>query len=451
MPLPNRLIVAALAWMLPAGAVAEPVTYLIDIRHAGPQRVAELAASGELTWWLELGETMLVSGDRAALARLPEPVLESWPALDPEDLQLEARGCGVEPGQHLPALAWAGRQALIRVPRALAHYPRPAGLERHPVTRNQVLARLWHNDPDKATAGSGAHPLAGAMAAAVDSARWHQRFSQLAGFDRNTFGPGRIAARDWLVARFQEIPGVATVSTPAFNFFYASQSYSAENVLAQMPGRTRPDEWVIVGGHYDSRNTGAGPGSTAGSPGAEDNASGCAGVIEMAEVLSRFPPERSVLFMCYAGEEQGLHGSIAHAQSLQTSGNAERVVFMLNMDMIAYSGDNDLDVLIESTSLGQPFFARFATLAASFAPSLRIVTSLSPCCSDHMPYLGIGRPAVLTIANDWNVYAHYHRSTDVPDNVTNAQAMAGGILRMNAAFLAETALATDTLFADGFE
>jgi Zn-dependent M28 family amino/carboxypeptidase len=157
------------------------------------------------------------------------------------------------------------------------------------------------------------------------------------------------------------------------------------------------------------------------------------------------------MFLCYAGEEQGLFGGVAHAQSLVASGDASRVQFMVNMDMIGYSADADLDVLIESTSLGQPSFARFGALAASYVPSLRLVTSLSPCCSDHMPYLNVGIPAVLTIENDWNVYAHYHRSTDVPANISNALAMGGGILQMNSAFLAETALASDRVFADGQE
>ncbi|MFO1496369.1 MAG: M28 family peptidase, partial [Lysobacterales bacterium] len=162
-------------------------------------------------------------------------------------------------------------------------------------------------------------------------------------------------------------------------------------------------------------------------------------------------PQRTVLFLCYAGEEQGLFGASAHAQSLLSSGDASRVEFMLNMDMIGYSADSDLDVLIESTTLGEPAFARFGALAAAYAPSLRLVTSLSPCCSDHMPYLNAGIPAALTIENDWNVYAHYHRSTDVPANISNALAMGGGILKMNAAFLADTALASDRVFADGVE
>lgn len=443
------LPMAGVAWAVLSGASAwaEPVSRLLDVRHAGAVRVAQLKAQPGVSWWLELGDGLLLTGERKALDALPESVVKAWPALAPETLVLEARGCGVDPRLHLPALAEAGRFALIRVPPSLARYPGKRA-QWTPVQINQSYARLWDNDPAKASTAGG-DPLVQPLVDAVDPDRWFTDVSTLAGFDRNTFGPGRIQARDWLVAQFQAISGIDSVSTPSFNFSYNAQSYSAENVLARMPGSRQPDEWVIVGGHYDSRNTSNT--STVNTPGAEDNASGCAGVVELARVLSRFRPERSVLFLCYAGEEQGLYGSVAHAQSLQTSGDAARVQFMLNMDMIGYSGDADLDVLIESTSLGEPAFARFGALAGLYVPGLRLVTSLSPCCSDHMPYLNIGIPAVLTIENDWNIYAHYHRSTDLPANMTNALAMGGGILRMNAAFLAETALASDRLFADGSE
>lgn len=428
---------------------AEPVSRLVDVREAGPARVAALKADPAVRWWLELGEGLLLTGERKTLDRLPEPVLKAWPALDPESLVLEARGCGMDPRLHVPALAEAGRFALIRVPPMLARYPGKRAAQWTQVELNRSYARLWSNDPAKATAGGGADPLVQPLVDAVDPSRWFADVTALAGYDRNTFGTGRVQARNWLVTQFQGIAGIDSVTTPSFSFNYQSQSYSAENVLARMPGTRFPDRWVIVGGHYDSRNTSNT--STVNTPGAEDNASGCAGVIEMARVLSRFRPERTVLFMCYAGEEQGLFGANAHAQSLLASGDASRVEFMLNMDMIGYSADADLDVLIESTTLGQPSFARFGALAAAYVPSLRLVTSLSPCCSDHMPYLNAGMPAALTIENDWDVYAHYHRTTDIPANISNALSMGGGILKMNAAFLAETALASDRLFADGVE
>ena len=78
-----------------------------------------------------------------------------------------------------------------------------------------------------------------------------------------------------------------------------------------MQGRIRPDDRFVVGAHYDSIS-----GNPFDAPGAEDNASGCAGVLEIARIFAANPPEATIHFVCYAGEEQGLHGSTAHVADL---------------------------------------------------------------------------------------------------------------------------------------
>lgn len=444
----NRAFALLLLLSYAFAAEGEPVTRLLDIRAAGAERVVELKGAEGVDWWLELGDGLLVTGERRLLDRLNAPIAYAWPGLDPATLVLQARGCGIDSRLQQPSIAQAGRFALVRMPAALAHYPGRRS-ERLPVTINTSYARLWSNDPAKARTTTTVDPLLQPLVDAVDPARWLQRLTTLAGYDRNTLGAGRIQARDWLVGELQAMGSFSSVTTPGFSFYFPPQQRTAENVLAFLPGTRTPDRWVIVGGHYDSRN--ADLGSTVNAPGAEDNASGCAGVLELAEVLSRYRPEYSVLFVCYAAEEQGLYGSEAHANDLQLAGYVSRVVYMLNMDMIGYSADADLDVLIESTALGQPSFARFGALAAAYAPGLRLVTSLGACCADHVPYLDRGIPAALTAANDCDSYPHYHQSTDIPANITNALAMGGNLLRMNAAFLGETAKASDRPFMDGFE
>ncbi|MAG56826.1 MAG: hypothetical protein CMJ83_11085 [Planctomycetes bacterium] len=84
------------------------------------------------------------------------------------------------------------------------------------------------------------------------------------------------------------------------------------NVVATLPG-TDPDRWVIVSGHYDSRAS-RGSDATSDAPGADDDASGTAVVVEAARVLGGLRPRATILFMCVAGEEQGLLGARAHAK-----------------------------------------------------------------------------------------------------------------------------------------
>src|SRR5690606_362827 len=120
------------------------------------------------------------------------------------------------------------------------------------------------------------------------------------------------------------------------------------NVIGRFEGVLYPDEWIIVGGHYDSRQESIS--NPANSPGADANATGCSGVIEAARAIVPDLPQRSILFMCYSGEEQGLYGSEAHVDALQASGDFAKVKTMLNMDMIGWSADANLGVIIGTRS-----------------------------------------------------------------------------------------------------
>lgn len=444
---------AVLGMLLAQVAGAAPQTRELDIRAATPATLAAMTASAGLAWWIGLGDSVLVTGEPAALDAIEQthklPRLREWPALDPQELLLEARGCGVH-ASSLPALADVGRYALLRMPVPVARRALKTRGDVEPLTLNRHHVLRWDKDPRSLVKGTP-DPNVQRVVAALDVPRWFTTLSALAGFDRNTFGSGRAAARDWLVLQFQGIAGINSVSTPSFPLQWGSLPYTSENVLAVMPGLSLPDEWIVVGAHYDSRNPNGGPSGAANSPGAEDNASGCAGVLEMARLFSRFRAQRTMIFICFSGEEQGLWGSYGHVSQLVSAGDLSKVRLMLNMDMIGYSGDADLDVLLETDSAQQALLAEFASQAQIYAPSLRIVNSTNPCCSDHVPYLQNQLPALLTIANDWNSYVHYHQSSDIPANVSNAQAMGGAILRMNAAVLALRAGAGDAVFLGGFE
>jgi len=187
----------------------------------------------------------------------------------------------------------------------------------------------------------------------------------------------------------------------------------------------------------------------AAAPGAEDNASGCAGVLELARVLSANPPEGTVLFICYSGEEQGLLGSEDHVADLVASGDADKVQAMLDMDMIAYTGDSDLDCLLESEDFAQ-FLINLLADAADQYTTLRIETSLWAWGSDHVPYLDHGIPALLAIENDWSEYPYYHTTNDLPYHLSVT--MGEEILKMNVAAMAVLAGSrTSHVFEDGFE
>jgi len=139
------------------------------------------------------------------------------------------------------------------------------------------------------------------------------------------------------------------------------QTKTVHNVAGYLPGETA--EYVIIGAHYDHLGLG-GQYSLAPSqtgkvhPGADDNASGTAGVIELARWFSRQPKQkRGILFLTFAGEEEGLLGSawyVAHPDLPLAS-----AVAMINMDMIGRVRNGKLYIGGEATGTGlRPLVAR---------------------------------------------------------------------------------------------
>ncbi len=447
--LPLLLVLAApAAFAKPVGAPKPWPAVSYDTRLISTARLNFLKSRVEAGFWLETGDALLVVAPRKVHAVLAGEArtAEEHGVLALDDLALLPMGCeNHSPSMPMP-IAVIGRQALVRIPPTLRkEFP-----EAQSVQPNSVLASEFRPGPgSKGTPD----PLISAVVQQVDTQRWFSRVEALASFDRSSYaaatpGSEMSQARDWLASTFEAM-GLAT-TTPTFS----SGSIVAQNVIAVQPGTTRADEWVLIGGHYDSRNTVNSASGVLDTPGAEDNASGCAGVLEMASLFAALATERTLVFACYSGEEQGLLGSLAHAQALADSGDLSRVQLALIMDMIGYSQDLDFDILLESGSSPTQLAVlnTFAQLANDYAPGSRTIIDSSPCCSDHMPWINRGIPALLTIENDWFQYPHYHRSTDLPQNMTNAQPMAEKILRMNAAAVAIWGVIdSGEVFADGFE
>ncbi len=444
------MLLPALGLMLalPVAAPQERAA-VVDIRAATAADVAALKQGNGVQWWLEMGTRLVIGGERDAIGRLAgrHPSLGEFDALDRGDLALRAVGC--DPGEAAPGrlLVQSGRWQLRQLDRGSA-LPASDGHEIwRRVGTSAVLARQFRLDLPE---GVAPDPLIQPIVERVDATRWFADLTQLAGWDRSSYGTtGLNAARDWIKGRFQGLGLVAT--TPDFAMPSASGgSITRQNVVGVWTGTALPDEWIIVGAHYDSRNSNGS--AVTNTPGAEDNASGCAGVIEVARALLPFKPRRSMLFICYAGEEQGLYGSTRHVQALQSSGDIAKVGSVVIMDMIGYSADDALDALYESHAAYQPFLDRFGAAAAAYVPGLNITLSTNPFGSDHMPYLNAYKETVLAIDSDYADYPHYHRSTDTPANMgVNAQAMGAAILKTNVAVLAELAGASDRLFADGLQ
>lgn len=153
---------------------------------------------------------------------------------------------------------------------------------------------------------------------------------------REAGSTGGHAAGDYLIEQLRKLPlKPAGVKQGYFQPF----GHNYRNILALLPGSDPAvkDQTIVVGAHYDHLGHGSPwrlnpPGTI--YPGADDNASGTSGVLALARAFSRLPiaPRRSVLFVCFDGEEKGLLGSKYWASDPTLP--LDRVKFMLNLDMI---------------------------------------------------------------------------------------------------------------------
>ena len=136
---------------------------------------------------------------------------------------------------------------------------------------------------------------------------------------------------------------VCELSTPV-----KTQDYSARNVIGYLEGKDPKlkSELLVIGGHYD--HVGFMKKHKEGEDyifnGADDNASGTAGVLATAKAFSanKSKPDRSVLFILFAGEEKGLYGSAFYCNNPLYP--LDKTVAMLNMDMIGRNGKDSLEI-----------------------------------------------------------------------------------------------------------
>jgi hypothetical protein len=146
------------------------------------------------------------------------------------------------------------------------------------------------------------------------------------------------AARDWIYAEFQRISeacgGCMTVEKQSFEQPKAPripEPTILTNVIATLKGATDPDRLQIVSGHYDSMCTSP-IDAECDAPGANDDASGTAAVIELARVMSKRRFDATIVFMAVSGEEQGLLGATYFAE--QAKQKAMNIEAMITNDIV---------------------------------------------------------------------------------------------------------------------
>jgi Zn-dependent M28 family amino/carboxypeptidase len=257
------------------------------------------------------------------------------------------------------------------------------------------------------------------------------------------------AARDLIAAEWQR------QGYDVYPHVYTVDGVSCTNLAVTRRGRVRPSEILLVGAHYDS---------VVSSPGADDNASGVAALLELSRRFAAVEPERTVRFVAFVNEESPFFGtarmgSVVYATAARERGDDIRL--MVCLESLGYYRD-------EPTTQRYPPLLRFCygdrgafvAFVSNFAsrhllrqtveafgrhsdfPTERLAApTFLPglSWSDHSSFWRQGYPAIMVTDTALYRYPHYHTAGDTPDQLTYAalarvvDGLSGAILDLAAA------------------
>ncbi|HLQ37143.1 MAG TPA: M20/M25/M40 family metallo-hydrolase [Planctomycetota bacterium] len=221
------------------------------------------------------------------------------------------------------------------------------------------------------------------------------------------------------------------------------------NLIAERHGSSEAATVLEVGAHYDSMPW---------APGADDNGSGVAALLEVGRLLAKVTPRRSVRLLFFAQEEEGLLGSRAHVKLLRERG--ERITGMIALDMLGFtahaagsqrtplrvpllfSPPDRGEFLVDAGNFASGWLGNlYEACADAYVPAARYysVNRLAgwfadAMRSDHAPYWEAGIPGLLLTDTAEMRNPNYHQQTDTPDTVdfefllANTRALAATVL-----------------------
>jgi len=214
---------------------------------------------------------------------------------------------------------------------------------------------------------------------------------------------------------------------------YSIKDHLYYNIEAEKTGKDQPASIIIVGAHYDS---------VQGSPGANDNGSGVAGILSLARMFSMKSPSRTIRFVAFANEEPPFFptkqmGSYVYAKECRE--RKENIVAMLSLETIGYYSDR------EKSQRHLPFLGFFYPSKGNFIgfvsnlSSRKLLRKVVACFrrnkqfpseggafpgflyaiywSDHWAFWKMGYPALMVTDTAFLRYPYYHTSLDTPDKM----------------------------------
>ena len=245
---------------------------------------------------------------------------------------------------------------------------------------------------------------------------------------------GDTLASEYIVSQLRSLKLKPIVKGKKIGYFQdftygktPEQERTTHNIIAVLPGNDKrlKHEYIVVGSHYDHLGMGGKdsgsrrPDTLAVHPGADDNASGDAVVLELAKHFKKARSPRSIIFAFFGAEEQGLIGSKNFlewmnkddAQRINLPADKKGIVAMVNLDMVGRMRDHAMSVSGTGTS------SEFKTMAETAAAQTNLNISCTPDGygpSDHASFVAQEIPVLFLTTGG---HMEYHTPDDVPSTL----------------------------------
>lgn len=245
-----------------------------------------------------------------------------------------------------------------------------------------------------------------------------------------------FAASDW-IARRMEALGLEVEQQPFYADTWMGSGNAAPNVIGIQRGTRYSDTYVVCGSHFDSFSWEAMYGGSS-APGADDNATGVASVLESARIMTQYEFEYSIIYCAYGCEEMGLYGSEAYASRCQQEDMD--IIGYFNNDMNGYLYGDQIHIDCIYPNSVEPIGTYYMNVGSVYYPELPIRhVNFNEGDSDHTSFNNHGYMGIYPFEDYQNYSPYIHTPNDIIGTSVNSFAMSQQYCQMNIACLAEIA------------
>ena len=243
-------------------------------------------------------------------------------------------------------------------------------------------------------------------------------------------------ASDWIACKMQAL-GLEVEQQPFYANTWFGSGQAAPNVIGIQRGTLYPDTYVVCGSHFDSFSYEAYYGG-GNCPGADDNATGVASVLESARILTQYEFEYSIIYCAFGCEEMGLYGSEAYAARCQQQGMD--IIGYFNNDMNGYLWGDQIHIHCIYPNSVAPIGDYYMNIGSVYFPDMPVEhKNLDYGDSDHTSFNNHGYMGIYPFEDIDHDSPYIHTPNDLIGNSVNSFEMSQRYCQMNIGCLTEIA------------